>query len=155
MQGRNTGMTNVRTAAFTSSQLDSCRIRTMLCSNPCLRGFLLGLGVVAGLGCVQSDEFVLHIFGNESCVGAEVVVDSMVRGAMDRVPAVKEDESDAAHFSVVLRHGSHRVELRNRGFASEAQEIVVPEAPEHYLHFKMRKEAADAAPPVSVPDGGS
>jgi hypothetical protein len=78
---------------------------------------------------------VLEIFGDDSCVGAQVVVDSVVQGEMKAVSV------DGAHFSTSLRNGTHRIELRKPGFETSVQIINVPTNSEHYLQFSLAKAA--------------
>jgi hypothetical protein len=93
--------------------------------------------------CFHPNEFYLEIFGDQECVGAEVLVDSQVIGEMSRVEGIG-DEPDGAHLGALLRKGAHEIELRKPGFVSAVQRIDVPSDSEHYLHFTMRR--LDAVP---------
>jgi hypothetical protein len=99
---------------------------------------VVGLLMFGLTACPASDEFFLEITGDESCIGATVVVDSQVVGEMEHVPGFNALPA-SAHFGVRLRNGSHQIELRKDGFASSSQHIDVPTDSEHYLVFEMKR----------------
>ena len=111
--------------------------RSLLAATRSGRLFAALVVITALSACPRVDEFHLEIFGDETSIGADVVVDSKKLGTMDIVAGTAGGEP-GAHLSAWLPNGAHTLEFRKQRFATLVMEIDVPTARDHYIFVRLK-----------------